>query len=147
MVTDSGFRMRSEERYRPRDGLYAVRHTGPDGVKHVVRRRDGTLSIHDNGVAQADPVQLRATAMTSDAFRMFHFGPSFFVDRVAGWARLSDARERGRVYQRILGAVRPGFGEAAEDLVVLWVDPGTELTGTEGIKAALKGTEGINKPR
>lgn len=125
MVTDSGFRIRSEERYRPRDGLYAVRHTGPNGVKHVVRRADGTLSIHDNGVAQADPVRLRATAMTSDAFRMFHFGPSFFVDRVEGWARLPDAREAGHVYQRILGTVRPGFGEAVEDQVVLWIDAGT----------------------
>ncbi len=125
LVTDSGYRIRSEERYRPADGLYAVCHTGPEGVKHVVRRGDGTLSIHDDGVAETDPARLRATAMTSDAFRMFHFGPSFFLGRVQGWARLPDAREDGRRYQRILGTVRPGFGEAEEDQVVLWVDRGT----------------------
>lgn len=125
LVTDSGYRIRSEERYRPADGLYAVRHTGPEGVKHVVRRGDGRLSIHDDGVAETDPARLRATAMTSDAFRMFHFGPSFFLGRVQGWARLPDAREDGRRYQRILGTVRPGFGEAEEDQVVLWVDRGT----------------------
>lgn len=122
LVTDSGYRIRSEERYRPSDGLYAVRHSGPQGVKHVLRRADGTLTIHDDGVAATDPARLRATAMTNDAFRMFHFGPSFFLGRVQGWARLPDAREGARSYQRILGTVRPGFGEAAEDQVVLWVD-------------------------
>jgi len=120
LVTDSGYRIRSEERYRPSDGFYAVRHIGPKGVKHVVRRADGALTIHDDGVVETDPARLRATAMTNDAFRMFHFGPSFFLGRVQGWARLPDAREDGRVYRRLLGTVRPGFGEAAEDQVVLW---------------------------
>lgn len=122
LVSDSGYRIRSEERYRPRDGFYAVRHTGPKGVKHVVRRGDGVLSIHDDGVVATDPARLQATAMTSDAFRMFHFGPSYFLDRAQGWTRLADVREGGRDYQRILGTLRPGFGEAAEDQVLLWVD-------------------------
>ena len=121
LVSDSGFRIRSEERYRPGDGLYAISHSGPQGIKHVVRSRDG-LTVSYNGVRETDPAKLRATAMTNDAFRMFHFGPSFFLDRVQGWARLPDAREGARSYQRILGTVRPGFGEAAEDQVVLWVD-------------------------
>ena len=79
LVSDSGFRIRSEERYRPRDGLYAVSHSGPQGSKHVVRSRDG-LAVSYNGVRETDPAKLRATAMTNDAFRMFHFGPSFFLD-------------------------------------------------------------------
>jgi hypothetical protein len=122
LVTDSGFRIRSEERYRPSDGFYAVSHTGPKGTKHVVRRGDGALTVHYNGVRETDPAKLRATAMTNDAFRMFHFGPSFFLDRAASWARLPDTRENGRDYHRLLATVRPGFGEAEEDQVVLWID-------------------------
>ncbi len=121
VVTDSGFRIRSEERYRPRDGLYAVNHTGPEGNKHVVRSRDG-LTVSYNGVRETDPVKLRATAMTNDAFRMFHFGPSFFIDRVDTWVRLTDANEMSRNYYRLRTTVRPGFGDSKEDEVVLWID-------------------------
>ena len=121
VVTDSGFRIRSEERYRPRDGLYAVTHTGPEGSKHVVRTREG-LAVSYNGVRTTDPVKLRATAMTNDAFRMFHYGPSFFLDRAATWIRLADAEEDNRNYYRLRATVRPGFGESKEDDVVLWID-------------------------
>lgn len=124
VVTDSGFRIRSEERYRPRDGLYAVTHTGPDGSKHVVRSREG-LVVSYNGVRETDPAKLRATAMTNDAFRMFHFGPSFFLDRASSWTRLADAREKGRAYYRLRASVRPGFGETEADDVVLWIDRDT----------------------
>lgn len=121
LVTDSGFRIRSEERYRPRDGLYAVEHTGPEGRKHVVRTRDA-LTVSYNGVRETDAAKLRATAMTNDAFRMFHFGPSFFLDRVSSWARLENADEKGRAYYRLRATVRPGFGESMQDDVVLWID-------------------------
>jgi hypothetical protein len=124
VVTDSGFRIRSEERYRPRDGLYAVTHTGPEGSKHVVRSRDG-LIVSYNGVRETDPVKLRATAMTNDAFRMFHFGPTFFLDRASNWVRLADAQEKAHAYYRLRATVRPGFGDSKEDDVVLWIDPDT----------------------
>jgi outer membrane murein-binding lipoprotein Lpp len=121
LVTDSGFRIRSEERYRPRAGLYAVTHTGSEGNKHVVRSSEG-LVVSYNGVRETDPAKLRATAMTNDAFRMFHFGPSFFIDRASTWIRLTDADEKSRKYYRLRTTVRPGFGESKEDDVVLWID-------------------------
>jgi hypothetical protein len=124
VITDSGFRIRSEERYRPRDGLYAVTHTGANGTKHVVRGRDG-LAVSYNGVRETDPTKLRATAMTNDAFRMFHFGPSFFLDRASSWIRLADAEEKDHAYYRLRTTVRPGFGESKEDDVVLWIDRDT----------------------
>jgi hypothetical protein len=125
LVTDSAFRIRSEERYRPSEGLYAVRHTGPSGVKQVVRSGGRLESVRYNGVLATDPATLRATAMTNDAFLMFHFGPSFFLDRAEGWRRLADRREGGRAYRVIATTIRPGFGEAADDQVLLWVDAET----------------------
>lgn len=121
LVTDSGFRISSEERYRPRDGLYAVTHTGPQGQKHVVRG-PGVYTITYNGAPNTDAATRRATAMTNDAFRMFHFGPTWFIDRVTTWTRLADATEDGRTFRRIAGVATPGFGEAERDDVVLWVD-------------------------
>jgi hypothetical protein len=121
VVTDARFRVASQERYRPSEGLYAVSHTGPDGVKLSVRTSD-SLTVHYNGVRETDPVKLRATAMTSDAFRMFHFGPTFFLDRAKSMTRLSDETEKGVRYHRVLVDMRPGFGEAANDQAVLWIE-------------------------
>lgn len=124
IVTDSRYRVRSEERYRPAQGLYAVRHTGPGGTKHVVRTA-GDLRVHYDGRATQDADTLAATALTSDAFRMFHFGPSFFLDRTSALLRLPDARERGRRYHRLHATLEPGFGESARDEAVLWIDAET----------------------
>jgi hypothetical protein len=125
LVTDSAFRIRSEERYRPSEGLYAVQHTGPSGVKQVVRRAGALQSVRYNGVLEPSAAKRRATAMTNDAFLMFHFGPSFFLGRVSTWERLQDARESGRLYHRISADIRPGLGEAERDRVELWLDPST----------------------
>lgn len=124
IVSDAGFRVTSEERYRPRDGLYSVHHQGPLGSKQVVRSPDG-ISVYYNGTRESDPVKIRATAMTNDAFRMFHFGPSFIKHRATTMLRLADQRENGRSYRRLLATVEPGFGEAARDQVVLWIDAQT----------------------
>lgn len=124
LVTDARFRVGSQERYRPADGLYAVRHTGPGGSKHVVRTPD-RLHVAYNGVPATDDATLAATAMTNDAFRMFHFGPSYFLDRTTRLERLPDARERGRRYHRLLATLEPGFGRSPRDRAVLWIDAGT----------------------
>ena len=121
VVSDAGFRVTSRERYRPRDGVYAVQHQGPAGSKQVVRTRDG-IAVYYNGVRENDAVALRATAMTNDAFRMFHFGPSFVAERASAMTRLADVREAGRTYQRVLATLQPGFGEARNDQVLLWID-------------------------
>ena len=124
IVSDAGFRVTSEERYRPRDGLYAVHHQGPLGSKQVVRMPD-SFSVYYNGTRESDPVKIRATAMTNDAFRMFHFGPSFFKARSTSMLRIADGREDGRNYRRLLATVEPGFGESSRDQVVLWIDAQT----------------------
>ena len=122
VVSDAGFRVTSEERFRPRDGTYAIRHSGPAGNKYVVRTASSIL-VHYNGVAvDADDERTRSTAMTNDAFRMFHFGPSFIKHRATAMTRLPDAHEAGRDYLRVLASLSPGFGQSDIDHVVLWID-------------------------
>ncbi|MEO7430920.1 MAG: hypothetical protein ABIR62_02625 [Dokdonella sp.] len=124
IVSDAGFRVTSEERYRPRDGLYSVHHEGPLGTKQVVRTPNG-IAVYYNGKRESDPVKISATAMTNDAFQMFHFGPSFFKARATAMARVADENENGRTYRRVLATVTPGFGESSQDQVVLWIDAQT----------------------
>jgi hypothetical protein len=126
VVSDAGYRVTSEERYRPRDGLYAVHHQGPQGSKQVLRTPDG-ITIHYNGALDSDPATRRATAMTNDAFRLFHFGPSFVKERAIAMSRLGDVREGGLRYHRVLATLQPGFGESAQDEVVMWIDANTSL--------------------
>jgi hypothetical protein len=124
VVTDARYRVTSEERYRPADGVYAVRHAGPGGIKHVLRTPDG-LQVAYDGRATDDDARRAATAMTNDAFRMFHFGPTFFLDRTRALARLPDAREGGRRYHRLHATLEPGFGRSPRDEAVLWIDADT----------------------
>lgn len=126
VVTDSAFRITAEERFRPSEELYVVRHQGPDGFKHVVRS-PGSIEVFYNGDRETDASKLRATAMTTDAFQLFHFGPSLVKWRAQRMVRLSDAREGGVAYRRILATLQPGFGESDEDKVVLWIHPETDL--------------------
>ena len=126
VVTDAGYRVTSEARYSPSQGIYAVRHQGPKGIKQVVRTRNA-IEVYYDGIRVADADTLRATAMTADAFELFHFGPSFLAARAAGVVRMPDATEAGVRYLRVLVDIAPGFGEAASDRVVAWVDPRTFL--------------------
>ena len=126
MISDAGFRVTSQERYRPRDGLYAVHHHGPLGDKQVIRTPAG-ITVYYNGVLETDPVKLRATALTNDAFALFHFGPSFIKARATAISRLPDSLEGGQRYYRLLATLSPGFGVAKTDEVVLWINPQTHL--------------------
>lgn len=124
VVTDSSYRITSEERYRPRDQLYSVVWRGPAGTKKIVRT-PATVEVYYNGVRETDEKKLQATAMTADAFQLFHLGPSFLQMRNAKFSRLEDAREQGVTYHRLFTTLRPGFGFSAADDVVVWIDAGT----------------------
>ncbi len=126
VVTDAGYRISARERYRPADRLYSVRHQGPDGTKTIIRQ-DENIRVYYDGVEETDPQILKASAMTTDAFELFHFGPSFLKRRAADMSRLPDQRENDIDYRRFLVVIRPGFGEAEEDQVVVWMHPETDL--------------------
>jgi len=122
LVTDAGYRVSAEERYLPSEDLYVVRHRGPEGVKTVWRRgRD--IRVWYDGEPVDDPDTLAATAMTTDAFELFHYGPSFLARRATEIQRLRPGRESGRSYPRLLVTIEPGFGQSPRDRAAVWIDP------------------------
>jgi len=125
LVTDAGYRVSAEERYRPADDFYAARHQGPEGVKTVIRQGQD-IQVWYDGEPVSDPDVLAATAMTTDAFLMFHFGPSLIARRATAMIRMENQREGDIEYPRLFVTIRPGFGEAESDDLVLWIDPDTE---------------------
>lgn len=143
LVADGGYRGRGEERYRPADGLYAVHYTGPEGTKTVIRQGDD-IRVYYNGERSADEDRIRATAMTTDAGKLFHYGPTFIKHRATSMTRLEDRREGGVDYRRVLATIQPGFGKADEDQVVMWIHPDSDrlyrvhitLTGFEPTRNA-----------
>lgn len=126
LVADGGYRGQGEERYRPADELYAIHYTGPEGTKTVVRQRDD-IQVYYDGARSEDEDRIRATAMTTDAGELFHYGPTFVKHRATSMARLEDRREEGVDYRRVLATIQPGFGKAEEDQVVMWIHPESDL--------------------
>lgn len=122
LVTDADYRVSAEERYLPSKHLYVVRHRGPAGVK-TVWRKDREIKVWYDGEPVDDPDVLAATAMTTDAFELFHYGPSFLARRATELTRLSAGRESERRYPRLLFTIQPGFGQSGRDQVVAWIDP------------------------
>lgn len=126
VVTDAGYRVTAETRYSPSTGVHAIRYRGPRGVKQVVRT-PGAIEVHYDGVRATDPETLQAAAMTTDAFELFHFGPSFLAARATAVTRMADAEASGRRYRRVRVAIAPGFGQAESDTVIAWFDAQTQL--------------------
>ena len=124
VVTDAAFRITAQERFRPSDQLYTAEWQGPAGTKKVVRTSDA-IEVYYNGIRETDDKKRRATAMTADAFQLFHLGPTFLLMRGATFTRLEDTLEKGVAYQRLLTTIRPGFGFSPADDVVIWIDPRT----------------------
>ena len=143
IVTDTGYRQAAEHRYKPSARLYAIRYTGPEGVKTIVRQEDD-ITVYYDGERTDDEERIAATAMTTDAYLLFQFGPTFIHERASELTRLPEQREDGIDYRRVLATVRPGFGLADEDQVVAWFHPDTDqlyrvhmtLTGFEATEGA-----------
>lgn len=124
LVTDYEYRVRSEERIRYADGVYAARFEGPAGSKTVLRTRE-TIRVAYNDVETTDPDVLAASAMTADAFLLFHTGPSFLAWYADELTRLPDRTGEGRTYHLLLASIEPGFGLSERDQIVAWVDAET----------------------
>lgn len=129
VLADRRYRRTSEERYLLDEGVVLQLHSGPAGAKRVLRQRATSAAPGETEVLYphrdraASEQQRRASALVADVYLMLTTGPSFFTSSVdAEWALLEPALLDGRTQERLRGRIRPGFGDAAHDDVVLWID-------------------------
>jgi hypothetical protein len=140
LVTDFKYRVRSQERLLPQQGIYAAHYQGPAGSKAVFRSPDQIRVWYNNDPSE-DAAVLSSTALTGDAFHLFLLGPLALEQWRDNFQRISDAELNNKTYYRIYLERVPGFGFSTRDEVVLWIDPDNYLTKL--IQITLEGHETI----
>lgn len=131
-LSDTQFRQNVQDRLLPADGLMAQAHTGPGGVKQVVRRlgvetAQGSVQVWYNGRASTDDPLRHAAAMAADASRLFLLGPLALADRtmvlrLAGLEQVGDY-----ACERLMVRLVPGLGFSPVEQLVLCIDRRTRL--------------------
>lgn len=125
VLADTKFRRGSEERLVLASRALMQEHSGPGGKKIVVRK-PGTVAVAYNGVASKDAEASRAAALVADAYTLFLLGPFYFDRPGVVLAPNGEAIVDKAVCDQVLAVLRPGFGMAKEDRVVLFIDRATK---------------------
>lgn len=143
VLADTSFRRGSEERLLVGPRIIAQEHTGPAGKKLVVRTR-GKVTAGYNGSLSTDEETRRAAALVADAYSMFLLGPFYFDRPGVVLAPNGKSVVDKAVCDEVLAVLRPGFGTAEEDRVILFIDRTTKqlrrvrmtLNGLESTRGA-----------
>ena len=121
ILSDRGHRRTSEERLFLPSRRMVQEHTGPAGGKRVVRS-GGDVSVAYAGVPTTDPEIRQAAALVADAYTLFLLGP-FYFDRPGAVLTVDrPGLVDGTPCDQVLAVLRPGFGFAKEDRVVLSIE-------------------------
>jgi hypothetical protein len=144
VLADRRYRRESEEALDLVGGTIVQLHNGPGGRKFVFRG-PGRVSVWYNGQPDSREDVIRAAALVADAYKMFLLGPLYFQRSGVILEKLEPAKVDGAECDRVLATLRPGFGFAEEDRVVLSIDRGTQrlrrvLMTLNGLQSA-KGAE------
>jgi len=121
VLVDSPFRRDSEERLILSKRIMAQTHTGPSGTKHVLRQ-PGKVAVAYNGTPAQEVEVNQAAALVADAYTMFLLGPFFFQPTRMVFAMNGESKVDGEPCDEVLALLRPGFGMAEEDRVILSID-------------------------
>ena len=122
VLVDKPHRGTSVERYPvAAAGTIRQTHVGSAGTKRVEREKDATR-VWIDGEAVNDPEVIAAAALVADNYRMFLFGPGFFLQRNAPVQYLGRSTVDGFACVNLLAVLRPGIGQSAEDRVILSID-------------------------
>jgi hypothetical protein len=124
LVTDFGYRIDANERHFIQEGRSLVEWSGPAGAKRI-DWLPPDIEVAYDGTPSDDSDVLASTAMTSEAFRLFHLAPSFLKWRGGEPVRLADEAIDGRNYHRLRFVLEPGFGFSDSDRVVAYIDAET----------------------
>ena len=120
VLLDTRFRRGSEERLIVGPRIMAQEHTGPEGKK-LVLRVPGKVSVACNGALSNDAETQRAAALVADACTLFLLGPFYFDRPGITLATNGAAIVDKAVCDEVLAVLRPGFGEAEEVRVILFI--------------------------
>ena len=143
VLADTSFRRASEERLLVAPRIIAQEHTGPAGKKVVVRA-PGKITVGYNGAPSTDYETKRAAALVGDAYTLFLLGPFYFDRPGVVLAPNGEAVVDKAMCEQVLAVLRPGFGTAKEDRVILFIDRATKqlrrvrmtLNGLESTRGA-----------
>jgi hypothetical protein len=144
VLADRRYRRESEEALDLTTGTTVHLHKGPGGRKFVFRA-PGRVTVWYNGQPDGREEVKRAAALVADAEKMFLLGPLYFDRPGVMLSALEPAPVNGSECDRVLAVLRPGFGFADEDRVVLSIDRQNQrlrrvLMTLNGLKKA-KGAE------
>jgi hypothetical protein len=92
-----------------------------------VLRGPGQIAVAYNGAVSNDAEANRAAALVADAYRLFLLGPFYFQQSSTGFAIHGASVVDQTPCDDVLATLRPGFGGAEEDRVVLSIDRSSKL--------------------
>ena len=138
VLVDSKFRRASEERIILFPRSIAQSHTGPGGVKNVLRS-PGQIAIAYNGTANDDDENGRAAALVADAYALFLLGPFYLQQSGTVFAMNGESLVDQALCDEVLAILRPGLGMAEEDRVILYIDRNSKLL--RRVRLTLNGLE------
>ncbi len=135
VLVDGGFRVSSQERLMPAQGLVAQAHTGLSGSKQVLRRTamfgggggssaggQGDVRIWFNGEESADADARAAAALVVDGYSLFLLGPMVLADRNLVLELSGTDTVDGRVCDVLHVRLEPGLGFSVRERVALLID-------------------------
>lgn len=143
VLADRKFRRASEERLLIAERTIAQEHSGPAGTKLVVRA-PGEVAVAYNKTPSTDQETRRAAALVADAYTLFLLGPFFFDRPGVVLAPAGTSVVDKAACDAVLAVLRPGFGLAEEDRVILFIDRASKqlrrvrmtLSGLESTRGA-----------
>lgn len=144
-LVDSGFRVSSQERLMPAQGLVAQTHNGPGGTKQVLRRAgrpnkgQGDVRVWFNGEEARDGERLAAAALVADGYALFLLGPLLLAGRDLPMELGGTATVDGRSCDVLNVQLVPGLGFSSMERVALLID--REDLIMRGIRFSLEGLE------
>jgi hypothetical protein len=125
VLADARYRRESDEALDLVGGTIVQLHKGPGGRKFVLRA-PGRMTVWYNGQADSREEVIRAAALEADVGKMFLLGPLYFQRPGVTLEKLGTAKVDGAECDQVLAILRPGFGYAEEDRVILSIDQGTQ---------------------
>jgi hypothetical protein len=128
VLVDGGFRVSSQERLMPAQGLVAQAHTGPSGVKQVLRHmaREGSghgeVQVWFNGEEARDDERRAAAALVTDGYALFLLGPLLLMGRDLVMELGGTESVDGRACDVLNVRLVPGLGFSVMERVALLID-------------------------